>query len=154
MILQKDLLKKIYDINDSVEKTLKAKGYYPPKKNKDGSIRIGAYTIAKDQTGFFSVTDKKNNIIASKINLPHSAVIFANNLALGTVNREILDIDTQYGHYIFDTELFKKHLSKKIKSKNYDQAEIINEKFKISSFKKQKCRDKIVEGFNKLMKIT
>lgn len=148
------LLREIHLLNKNVEKNLKKKGYIPPKKNKDGSIRIGGFTIIKDDLGFFSVLDQNKHAIASGINLPHAAAIFANNLALGNwTNREILDIDRKFGHYTFDTELTKYYYNKNLKAHDYGQAEILNEKFKVASFRKKLYKDKIIEGFNKLMKI-
>lgn len=152
---QNFILQELNSIKIIVEKELKKKGYVPAKRKQDGSVKIGNFSIIKEQDGFYSVLDSNNNIIAGRINLPHSAAIFANNLALGRwTDREILDIDRRYGHYSFDEQLSKFHFSKNFHSKNYDKAEIMNEKYRTARLKKNFYKNKILTGFDKLIKIT
>lgn len=149
------ILQELNSIKVIVEKELKKKGYVPAKRKQDGTVRIGNFSIIKEQDGFYSVLDSNNNIIAGRINLPHSAAIFANNLALGRwTDREILDIDRRYGHYSFDEQLSKFHFSRNFHSKNYDKAEIMNEKYRTARLKKNFYKNKILTGFDKLIKIT
>jgi len=152
---QNFILQELNSIKIIVEKELKKKGYVPAKRKQDGSVKIGNFSIIKEQDGFYSVLDSNNNIIAGRINLPHSAAIFANNLALGRwTDREILDIDRRYGHYSFDEQLSKFHFSRNFHSKNYDKAEIMNEKYRTARLKKNFYKNKILTGFDKLIKIT
>jgi len=152
---QNFILQELNSIKIIVEKELKKKGYVPAKRKQDGTVRIGNFSIIKEQDGFYSVLDSNNNIIAGRINLPHSAAIFANNLALGRwTDREILDIDRRYGHYSFDEQLSKFHFSRNFHSKNYDKAEIMNEKYRTARLKKNFYKNKILTGFDKLIKIT
>lgn len=152
---QNFILQELNSIKIIVEKELKKKGYVPAKRKEDGTIRIGNFSIIKEQDGSYAVLDSNNNIIACRINLPHSAAIFANNLALGRwTDREILDIDRRYGHYSFDEQLSKFHFSKNFHSKNYDKAEIMNEKYRTARLKKNFYKNKILTGFDKLIKIT
>lgn len=152
---QNFILQELNSIKIIVEKELKKKGYVPAKRKEDGTIKIGNFSIIKEQDGSYAVLDSNNNIIACRINLPHSAAIFANNLALGRwTDREILDIDRRYGHYSFDEQLSKFHFSKNFHSKNYDKAEIMNEKYRTARLKKNFYKNKILTGFDKLIKIT
>lgn len=148
------ILRELSSIKKTIEKDLRKKGLVPAKKTIDGNIRIGSFFIVKDHTGFYSVLDSNKNIIADSINLPHSAAIYANNLALGRwTNREILDLDRKYGHYTFDEQLCKKYYTDNFQNKRYDKAEILNEKYRIAKNKKNYYKSKILEGFNKLIKI-
>lgn len=149
------ILQELSSLKKSIEQDLKKKGLVPAKKTSDGNIRIGTFFIKKEETGFYAVIDSNNNIIARGINLPHSAAVFANNLALGRwTNREILDLDRKYGHYTFDEQITKNYYTKNCQSKNYDKAEILNEKYKSAKRKKIYYKNKILEGYNKLIKIT
>lgn len=148
------ILKELSSIQKNVEKDLRKKGLVPAKKSKDGTIKIGSFFIMKETTGFYSILDNNSNKIVDGINLPHSAAILANNLALGRwTNREILDLDRKYGHYTFDEQLCKKYFTRNFENKKYDKAEIMNEKYRIAKNKKNYYKNKILEGFNKLIKI-
>lgn len=148
------ILQELSSIKKNVEKDLRKKGLVPAKKSLDGNIRIGSFFVVKQPTGFYSVMDSNKNVMADGINLPHSAAIFANNLALGRWTcREILDLDRKYGHYTFDEQLYKKYFTDNFQSKRYDKAEILNEKYRTAKNKKNYYKNKILEGFNKLIKI-
>jgi len=149
------IIQELSALKKNIELSLRKKGLVPAKKSSDGSIRIGTFLIKKEDSGFYTVSDTNNNVIAKGINLPHSAAIFANNLALGRwTNREILDLDRKYGHYTFDEQLTKSYYTKNFEGKNYDKAEILGEKYKSARRKKIYYKNKILEGYNKLIKIT
>jgi len=154
-MISHSILQEIDSIKKNVEKELRKKGLVPAKKKSDGTITIGNFLVIKNNDGFYSVKDSNNTIFAERINLPHTAAIFANNLALGQrTNREILDIDRRYGHYAFDEQLCRHFYSKNFHSKNYDKAEILNEKYRAAKLKKNFYKSKILLGFDKLIKIT
>lgn len=149
------ILQELSSLKKTIEQNLKKRGLVPAKKTKNGIARIGNFYIKKEETGLYSVLDSNNNIIAQDINLPHSAAVLANNLALGQwTNREILDLDRKYGHYTFDEQLTKVYYTKNYQNKNYNKADILNEKLKTASQKRVYYKNKILEGYNKLIKIT
>jgi hypothetical protein len=115
---------------------------------------VGTFSIVKDTTGFYNILDSNQYIVEKNINLPQTAAVLANKLALGLwSDKEILDKDRKYGHCCFDETLYKQRYLKNKKLKNYDQAEIFIEKYQIAKLRKQQIHNEIVQGFEKLLKI-
>jgi hypothetical protein len=48
---------KIQQISTNVKEKLKHQGIVVPVKKRDGSIQIGAYSIKKEGSGFYSILD-------------------------------------------------------------------------------------------------
>lgn len=143
--VSKEIWDKIYSLSLNVKNNLKNKGFVVPIQNDDGTIRIGFYIIKKEKT-FYSVYDTSNYLIVDNLNLPQSAVLIANGLALGKfLDKTILELDRNYGYALFEEQL--KYRSK---IKNYETFEIRNMKSDIASFKKQRCLFKINDQFKKL----
>ena len=72
------------------------------------------------KTGFYSILNYCNDVVVDYINLPQSAALLANRLALGKyMDDNILIADRSYGHALFEEELHKLHqddLKKKMDS--------------------------------------
>lgn len=149
-----DLVKELISLNRNVVRDLRTRGYVPPTKTKDGKVKVGSYLIEKDLNGFYSIKDNEGSIINQNINLPQSAAILANNLALGmrTEKDKILILDTYYGHYYFD-ELNCQKLYRKYSLQNSGRAEILLEKLQTARLKKKFFLNKIIEGFDNLLRI-
>lgn len=141
---------KLNALNDKVKDQLRRKGLITPVKKPDGSIQVGTLKIVKKDNLFY-VIDRYNNILAQNINLPHSAILIANDLGLSkaTVNSTI-EKDYRYGHYAFDELNLKAIITK---TKDQGKKEILQEKLITSSLQKKKYKQAILEGFNKLLKI-
>lgn len=151
---QKHLVNELISINRNVTKELRRKGFVPALRNSDGSVSVGNFIIKKNKNGSFFVINRDGDNLVDNINLPQSAAILANNLALGKLTEtEIIDMDIIYGACMFDEEIYKqKYL--KYKDKDYRQAELMNIKYQVAKQKKEFYKNKILSGYNKLIKLT
>lgn len=148
------VLNELDKLNKNVSESLRKKGIVPPKKESDGSVRIGKFKISKTSEGYYMITDQRNEVIITEINLPHTAAILANKLALGNFTDSVLlNLDKQYGHHSFNEQICKHQYMKNCQIKNFDRAEIIIEKYKTARLKKQHYKNQILQGFNKLMRV-
>jgi len=144
---------KIVSLTDRVQLDLKKKGLVIPIENKDGSITIGRYRIV-NKNNFYNIVDKDGEVLVKNINLPQTAAVVANDLALGRfLNKQILDYDRDYGYAVFDEAL---HLKKAEKSKKrgIDHWDLMITKCNIARAKKQQYKNHIEYSFEKLVKIT
>jgi len=141
---------KLRQINESVKSNLKRKGIVVPKKNTDGTISVGKFKIVKDQ-GFYTILDYSGLALYQKINLPQTAAVIANELAIRHfADLKILDYDRKYGHAAFEESNHNKLLNKSIKAEYKD---IIRSKVDIAKAKKEHYRSEIELGFRKLIHI-
>lgn len=148
-----EIYNKIKKLNHDVKETLKTRGLIVPTRQKDGTIKVGLYRIKKEDSGFYSIVNYRNEPIVDAINLPHTAAIIANKLALGRfIDDEILTADRKYGHALFEETLQKQLAEKSLKSKNLDKAELMYTKSSISKAKKEHYKVEIKKGFEKLMR--
>jgi hypothetical protein len=148
-----DIYQKIKDLGKDVKERLKTRGIVVPSKTKEGLIRVGYYKIQKAKSGFYSILDYSNEVIVDNINLPQTAALLANKLALGKLlDDDLLRIDQRYGHALFEEELHSTLAEKSLISKNIDRAEVMYTKRNIAKYKKEQCRKAIFFGFEKLMR--
>jgi len=146
-----ELYNKITNLSKETRNELRRRGFVIPVKNEDGSIRIGPYLIRKHSNVFYKITDHADNIIVDYINLPHTAAILANDLALGyDLDKDILDKDRAYGYAEFQDQLYNHSLTTK---KSQDYIDILHSKFEFSRSKKTSYKQDIVRRFEKLTKI-
>lgn len=152
-ITVKSLYEKIMEISQKVKHDLKVKGIVAPSLNENGSVQIGRYTIHKQHDGLYSINDKRGEIVIGGINLPQTAVVVANDLALGkSLNTQLIQIDKDYGYAIFDETIHMK-AAQKSKNRNWDMFELMTTKYMMARAKKEYCKSTIVSGFEKLRKI-
>lgn len=143
--IPKETWDKIFSISVKVKNNLKKKGFVIPIQNDDGTIKIGFYTIKKEND-FYSIYDSANYLVVDKLNLAQSAVLIANGLALGRfIDKNILELDRNYGY-----SLFEEQLKSQSKVRYNEEYEIRNMKAEIASLKKQRCILKINNQFKKL----
>lgn len=148
-----DIYKKVKQLSIDVNEQLRRQGIVVPKKTPDGSIRVGYYTIKKYNTGFYSILNYRDDIVVELINLPQTAAILANRLALGKyLDDELLEADRKYGHALFEEELHLILAERNVKSNNLDRADVMFTKFNIARYRKEQHRKVIVNGFDKLMR--
>jgi len=151
--INNDIYKKITTLNREVKEDLRRKGLVVPKTDNNGHILVGRYKILKNNKGFFNIVDYGNEIIVENINLPQTAAVLANKLALGKfIDIEILNADRKYGHALFEEELQQKIARISIKKKNIDRADLMFTKSKISKFRKEESKREIINCFEKLIK--
>ena len=148
-----DLYSKIEQLSKNSKEKLLQQGVVIPIKNKDSTISVGKFTIKRNKTGFYSILDFEKDIVVDKINLPQTAAIIANRLALGKfINDEILEADRQYGYALFEEELHEKLAEKCLTLKSLDKVDIMTIKSKISKHKKEEYMKTIIRSFNKLIR--
>jgi hypothetical protein len=141
-------------INQSVRQKLNNRGLVAPAVNNDGTIRVGNYKIVKEPTGFYTVVDRFHRAMASNINLPQTAAVLANNLALGQwTDQNLITLDRRYGYALFDEEVHERSAKRSTQQKNWDRSELMWEKSRTARQRKESYREKILLSFNKLIKI-
>jgi hypothetical protein len=147
--LSSNVYKKLQIVSDQVKKELQKKGVAIPVRNTDGSIALGNYTIAK-RNGFYVILDYAKEVVVDQINLPQTAAILANNLALGKwIDEKILKCDRHYGYAEFEETLHIRMAEKNLK-KNVDRADMLFTKGKIKHAKKEDFKREIIKSFEKL----
>lgn len=139
-------------VSDKVRETLRARGIVIPSENSDGSINIGNYLICKSN-GVYQIKTCSGTIVEDCINLPQTAIIVANGLALGKfTNYDALFLDQKYGYAAFEEELHKSHATKNIDLDD-DRAELLMIRSRINRQQKNKYRRAIDKSFEKLLRI-
>lgn len=148
-----DIYKELLKLDIKIKNKFLNQGVVVPVKYKDGTVGVGFYKIKKENTGLYSITDTREEIIVDKINLPQTAAIIANKLAIGKfIDTDILNIDKKYGYALFD-ETLQLHLAKKnLSNNNLDNADLFYTKAKISKFKKNNYKQEINFSYRKLIR--
>lgn len=140
-----DLYKKIVQLSNEVKQELRKKGLVVPNRNKDGSITLGSFTIVKDKENFYNILDKNGSCVLRNINLPQSAVLLANSLALGKqIDYSIVSKDRSYGFAVFEETLTKRAAGK---SSSLEKWDIMTTKNMIAQAKKNYYKEQIVLSF-------
>lgn len=148
-----DLYLKIEQLSKNSKEKLLQQGVVIPIKNKDGTISVGKFVIKRNKGGFYSILDFEKDVVVDNINLPQTAAIVANGLALGKfISDDILDADRQYGYALFEEELHDKLVEKYLTSKSLDKMDIMTIKSKISKHKKEEYMKTVIRSFNKLIR--
>lgn len=148
------VFKKIENIAKTVKADLRKKGLVVPVENTDGSVSMDTYTIVKKTTGFYAIMDRFADIVVDDINLPQTAAVLANNLALGKwLDSDLLRQDKIYGYKLFEEQLFNHHGSANLKKLDYDKAEVNFTKAKIARYKKMGAKEAVLKSFDKLRRM-
>lgn len=143
------IFKKIVDITKNVNNQLNQKGIAIPVQNDDGSIAIGYFSIVKEDN-FFTIRDFQNQIVVDKINLPQTAILLANGLALGKfIDHQLIEKDRRYGFAVFE----EKRYSQKSKKKDLDRYSLFKTKLIDAKLKKELYKRSIIDKFKKFEKI-
>jgi hypothetical protein len=144
-----DLYRKIAQVGSDVKKTLRKKGLVIPVKNKNGSISIGNFTIVKDPDGYV-ILDWDAEVLIQRINLPQTAIVVANRLALGYPrDNNLLGLDQQYGYCDFQEKLYKKSMP----HTDFERYGIYMTKYELVQYKKRRFKQEISNSFEKLIKL-
>lgn len=147
-----DVYSKIEQLSRDAKSKLLQQGVVVPIKGKDGIIKVGNYSIKRKKDGFYCIMDFEREIIIDRINLPQTAAVVANRLALGKyVEDEIVNADIAYGYALFDEELHINLANKNVQSNMLDRAEVMFTKSAISKYRKEQHLKTVIRSFNKLM---
>ena len=152
--MNKLIVARVEKLARKVKEDLRQSGFVIPVNNRDGSISVDNYRIVKDKSGFYSIRDRDNDLVVKQINLPQTAAVLANKLALGRgIDDEILKNDREYGFNSFEESLSKKISENSVVKKDYDRAELMTTKLMIASYRKNEAKKKIIYSFEKLRRL-
>lgn len=147
--VQKNLVEKVQTLADHVKQDLRKKGVIVPTKQKDGSIHFDDFIMIKETDGYHIY--KKKTHIVGPMNLPQTAIIIANGLALGKlIDEKLLEHDKWYGYKMFDEEVYTKSANNSVKSKNYDKADWCFTRAGIAKQQKELHKRDIMSHFNRI----
>jgi len=147
-----DLYDKIERVSEKVRADFRQRGIVIPVKNTDGSINIGRFRVINQHTGFYAIYNSNGEVIVEGINLPQTAALIANDLALGRIlDPRIVKQDQEYGFALFKETLYG-HRAKDTKI-NFDSFELAKMKESIAKNRKEQFHRGIVQRFEKLRKL-
>jgi hypothetical protein len=147
--IPEELFNKIKKLSDEVKRDLRRKGLVTPVKNNDGTTSIGHYTIIRDLAGY-SILDFADEVLIDRINLPQTAIVVANKLALGQYkDSELLLADKNYGFADFEETLYKRAIEKY----SSDKFDIYLSKYISAHDKKVSYKREVIKTFEKLIKL-
>lgn len=151
--ISEDLYQKILNTTREVQAELRKKGVVVPIKLPGGFVKIGDFTIVKNRAGWYNIVDAWGEILVKQINLPQTAAVLANGLALGKMlDNDLLEIDRRYGYASFEESIYNRAIKSSSK-KTIDCYDISTTKFNIAHIKKEQYKSEIVRSFNKLLKL-
>jgi hypothetical protein len=130
---------------------LKRRGHVLPTQQKDGSFKYENFVVKKGRTGFYSISCR-NIVYVDNINLPQTAAVVANGLALGNIiNNDIIKLDRDYGYRLFDEELYAAAIKRK--KITLDQEALYETRSYIAKIQKDAIKEKILKSFKKLVSV-
>ena len=148
-----DLYKKIVKVSAKVRADFRRRGVIIPVENKNGSISLDNFTISRNNEGFYVIINRSGDEIVSNINLPQTAAVVANGLALGQlVDDRLLKADRNYGYALFDESLHERAV-KRSKNKSLDYFDLMLSKCMIARAKKEQYKSEVIKSFEKLRKL-
>jgi hypothetical protein len=131
---------------------LKAKGHVIPVQQPNGSVKFDKFLVTKNSEGLYSVTGS-SIIYQVNLNLPQSAALIANDLALGRIqDTKIIELDRDYGFKLFEEELYQQ--ASKRKKNTLDQSIFYETRRQIAKTQKDALKNRILRSFKKLIDIT
>lgn len=142
---------KIRELSKKIKIEFLKKGFVIPAKTNEGDIRIGHYVISKQPNDFYSVKGIDGETLVENLNLPQSAVIIANTLALKNyVDKNIVEKDREYGYAFFEHQQYTRAADKAKLDPYYDDIRLY--KFEGSGERADDCKKEILYYFEKLRK--
>jgi hypothetical protein len=140
----------LYDLVSNVKEELRSRGYVIPVKHPNGCISMGNFFITKDSDGYYNVIDRTGRVDVNKFNLPYTAILVANTLALGkSIDNRILRSDQAYGYGASEETQLTCLIKNLTKQKEWDRAEIISNKRVIAHKRAETARRFIMNSFLK-----
>jgi hypothetical protein len=147
-----DLYEKIERVSEKVRADFRQRGIVIPVKNSDGSINIGRFRVVNQTTGFYAVYNSNGEVIVEGINLPQTAALIANDLALGRIlDPRIVNQDREYGYALFKETLYSQRV--KDPTRDFNSYELSKIKESIAKNRREQFQNGIVQRFEKLRKL-
>lgn len=152
-MLENQLFDKIEKLTISIDREFKFKGVVLPCRDQMGNIHIGNFIVSKKDNVWY-VKNDQDKIIVGPLNLGKTAIIIANDLALGrSLDYDLVNKDKWYGFKEFDEFTAKIHANKARKKYDANQEVHNLELAKIASMKKKFYKESIDSRFNNLCKL-
>ena len=153
-IKEKHLFEQFEKLAKNVKTDFKKKGLVVPAQNRDGSIQIGVFTIKKKDSAYY-VTSKTGEALVGPLNLAQTAIIVANDLALGRwPDTTLLHNDQWYGFKSFAEASAMNVADRARKDKDPDRADFSLYKAVIAAEQKLSFKKAIDQRYNKLCRLT
>lgn len=151
---EKNLFEKFEKLARSVKQEFKNKGLVIPMRKPDGSIQVGEFLVVKRNTFYYIKDSHSGNEIAGPLNLAQTAIVVANDLALGKMaDPVLLNQDQWYGYKEFDEQVATASAEKAKKDHDVDRADFSLYKASVAREKKVQYKKTIESRFNKLYRI-
>lgn len=146
----KNISKSLEKLAKNVSDSFRIKGIAIPYCD-DGGVGIHKYRIVKSTSGFYTINDSTGNLIADNINLAQTAILVANDLALGKfINKDLINKDYKYGYLQFEQAVCSNSKTKSLQRKDYDRADYLEDKYIIASHRAAVIKTQITREFEKL----
>jgi hypothetical protein len=153
MQINDQLYKKVVDLAFEVKENFRERGYVVPSQDC-GKVRIGNYFVSREKTGFYSVKDVRGNVLYEKVNLPQTAALVANSLALGKNEEDkFLKYDREYGFSAFEDENYRRLSTVYLNSQDWGRYEALVTKQESAQEKAEQAKNFILAYFEKLRRI-
>jgi len=151
---EKHLFEKFEKLAHAVKQEFKSKGMIIPSRRRDGVIQIGEYFISKKDP-FYFIKNTRGIIVAGPLNLAQTAIIVANDLALGRwADTKLMDTDRWYGFKAFEEQVAQARADKAYKDKDADRGDLSLSKAVTAGERKVFYKKSIDSRFDKLYKLT
>lgn len=125
-------------------------GQVIPTITNNGQVRVGPYVIVKSRY-HYEIRDIYNQSLYCMINLPETAIVIANALALGkTPNSQLIKNDREYGFSLFDQANYVRLIKNR---KNIERLEILEDKLEWAQVKSASLKNQIEKEFQKACSI-
>jgi hypothetical protein len=149
--IPENLYKQLVTVSKHVKNDLKRHGIAVPVENPDGTISLGTNRVLK-KDNFYAIMDYSGEVIIDKINLPQTAILLANSLALGRfIDPTLLASDRKYGYSAFEEQLHSV-LAERLSKTDPDRADVMIAKSRSEKYKKEHQKRYIMKRFEKLLK--
>jgi len=141
---------RIVDLALKTKEDFKARGIAIPTTNESGEIKIGRFFIVREN-GSYSVLNLRREKIYDNLNLPQTAILVANSLALNqSVNQTLLIHDYRYGCSEFDEENYRRIAKSLMHKQDWERYESVLIKQEIAQEKSEMSKNEILRSFQKL----
>jgi hypothetical protein len=149
---KKQIFSKVQQVASSVKKELRNQGYIIPVKEADGTINFDGVRVRKLKGTFYTVYDKYNSPVVENLNLLQTAIVLANNVALGRwPDIKLIEADKQYGYHSFKVDVYTARRNKAIDLT--DSWLYYDTRHKIAQENSEKYKKVILNSFDKLSNI-
>jgi hypothetical protein len=152
-VIDRNLFDKIEDLAITIKQEFKRKGFVIPSQHKDGSVQIGGYFIVKKDDGYW-INNRHGNAVEGPLNLARTAIVVANELALGKwVDTDLITKDRWYGFKAFDERVANAKIIQAINRDDNDRADVNRIRAVIAREQKLHYKKDIDSRFAKLRKL-